>query len=550
MYARLLVFPTSLCADYSYDAIPALEGWTDLRVVGVCALAIGLLCASVVAFRSLFRGQLVAAGALVLLPMLPASNLFFHPGTMIAERLLYVPSLGSTLLCVAALRAAVAPRAKVQVVSSPTAGGQGVTKLSAGSRRRTKIAGMLLHVVLALCAGRTWTRNWEWASSEALFTSALSVSPGSAKVQLNCGVAAWDAGRPADAKAFLLRAEAIDDQGCQPQYWLGRVALDAKDYAEAARRFQKALDCRELDHDVFAREALEAMYREAIRVRPNQPDGYANLANILLLMKSFDEAGEHFRKALELKPDDPTYLANYGYLAIAQGDAVQAVRLLRKALAARPDFTIAQQHLSQALAMLSEEQRAAFNEVRSGSDGSVSDDASTATQEDGSTSTGAKTTTKEQKTKKKTTKKKKKQKKKKKKRGGVEEDSGGGEASASASQQTRTLPSAASSAAAAPASSIEDAQRPTTKDAAGATQAQPELPQKQNEAQVKPATEDATGTAQRSTSNKQKAESTEKVKQPKKAKNDRKEKKNKKAKKVKTDKKKTKKKKRKKTTTK
>ena len=40
--------------------------------------------------RLMRRGRLV-------LPMLPASNLFFVVGTMIAERLLYMPSIGFSI---------------------------------------------------------------------------------------------------------------------------------------------------------------------------------------------------------------------------------------------------------------------------------------------------------------------------------------------------------------------------------------------------------------------------------------------------------------------
>jgi hypothetical protein len=73
-------------------------------------VASGLVAWLVVGLARRSRLQLFAASILVV-PMLPASNILFPVGTVIAERLLYLPSLG---LCIAVASAfvAVARRAR------------------------------------------------------------------------------------------------------------------------------------------------------------------------------------------------------------------------------------------------------------------------------------------------------------------------------------------------------------------------------------------------------------------------------------------------------
>lgn len=94
------------------------------------------------------------------LPFIPATNLFFYVGFVIAERVLYIPSIGFCLL--------VATGARTLYV-----------------RLRTKGCKALL---LCLCAGlvllnglRTVQRNRDWSNEENLYKSGISVNPAKGK---------------------------------------------------------------------------------------------------------------------------------------------------------------------------------------------------------------------------------------------------------------------------------------------------------------------------------------------------------------------------------
>jgi hypothetical protein len=86
---------------------------------------------------------------------LPTSNLLFPIGTIMADRLLYLPSLGLLGCAVFAIYAAT---------------------------RNPRIAAAVLCVIVAGFAGRTWMRNEDWRSELAIATADLRTSPNSFKL--------------------------------------------------------------------------------------------------------------------------------------------------------------------------------------------------------------------------------------------------------------------------------------------------------------------------------------------------------------------------------
>lgn len=98
--------------------------------------------------------------ALLALPFLPAANLFFYVGFVVAERILYLPSVGYCLLV-----------------------GLGVGKLMDPRRgplrsQRKRYAVMAcVSVMLIACSVKTVYRNYDWRDEESLYRSAIGVNP-------------------------------------------------------------------------------------------------------------------------------------------------------------------------------------------------------------------------------------------------------------------------------------------------------------------------------------------------------------------------------------
>lgn len=104
-------------------------------------------------------GVLLMALAFLTMPFLPATNLVFYVGFVVAERLLYLPSVGFCLLV-----------------------GFGFGKLMdqlqlSKSPRHQQM--LLLSLCLVLCAlsARTIRRNLDWRDEESLYRSAVQINP-------------------------------------------------------------------------------------------------------------------------------------------------------------------------------------------------------------------------------------------------------------------------------------------------------------------------------------------------------------------------------------
>src|SRR5262245_31048583 len=95
-YAGLLLWPRHLSADYSYDQIPVIHSLADPLAAAGLALAIGVIAVGVWLLR-----RVPLCGAALLFTAVSASlttNVLFFIGTLLAERLMYLPSVGLCLL--------------------------------------------------------------------------------------------------------------------------------------------------------------------------------------------------------------------------------------------------------------------------------------------------------------------------------------------------------------------------------------------------------------------------------------------------------------------
>lgn len=153
-YLWLTIWPANLSCDYSYGQIPLARGsaadW--LACLFVIAAAIGVIL--------LYRWNRTAffLACFAFLNFVPASNLLFPIGTIMAERLLYLPSLG-LLACLVLAIYAVAERPKFAIA-----------------------APVVLGAIVCAFAVRTWVRNQDWQSELAMATHDVHISARSYKL--------------------------------------------------------------------------------------------------------------------------------------------------------------------------------------------------------------------------------------------------------------------------------------------------------------------------------------------------------------------------------
>jgi tetratricopeptide (TPR) repeat protein len=164
-YLWLVIWPAKLSADYSWAAIPLARGssadWAAWIAFVVFCAAIAFLCG-----RS--RAAIFFAG-LAAVTFLPVANLLFPTGTIMAERLLYLPSIGLIGCAVIALH-------------------------SISHRKHlSRFAPLVVGVAVALCAGRTWSRNADWKDDLSIATASLEAAPESYKLHRQRAQALFEA---------------------------------------------------------------------------------------------------------------------------------------------------------------------------------------------------------------------------------------------------------------------------------------------------------------------------------------------------------------------
>jgi tetratricopeptide (TPR) repeat protein len=316
-YLWLFVWPVSLSADYSYNAVPLFgwrpSNWEDAKALVALAVC---LCAGFLAVLLAVRWRRAGGPALFFLlfffvALLPTSNLVVFIGSIMAERFLYLPTVGLAGCTVAAILAL----------------GRHLPKRPSAM----PIAWTALALVCFAFTARTYARNADWRDDRSLWTSAVEVCPEAARPHYNLALEFERIpGGQSDAIAEYQAALRIDPAFAEAH----------NNLANALARIPSRLP-----------EAV-AEYRAALALRPNRAVEHFNLAITLSRMDGhLPEAIAEYREALRLRPDYPgAHNALANALAQLPGHMPDALAEYRAALAAEPDRAEFHYNLANALA--------------------------------------------------------------------------------------------------------------------------------------------------------------------------------------------------------
>lgn len=266
VYLRLLVFPLWLMPDYSYGEIPIAISVLDPLAWGPLILVVGLGCLVV---RWLFRRHFLSRVLGVLffvVAFAPVSNIFVMIGTILGERLLYLPMVGVALFV-----------------------GAVVSRLYVGDERRYVTLGLV--VLLGVLGVRTMMRNADWQNDVTLFLAAIHDGNRSAKVYYNLGVGYRKQGQYGNAlKAFEQLAELKADDAGSWKY-LGIVYAEQNRYVESAEAYARAVALDSTQVDLWKRLGemsvksenwvdAEAAFEHVLTVHADDVDARFELAKV------------------------------------------------------------------------------------------------------------------------------------------------------------------------------------------------------------------------------------------------------------------------------
>lgn len=252
---RLLVWPAHLAAIYSPPGTPTYDGFDPLLVAPMLTL-LALLALVVWAWR---RRPVLAFGFVwMAIAILPTSNIFFPSGILLAERTLFVPSIGFALIV---------GELAVWLLA----------RLRAERPRALRLAGLAFGALLAAGVARSADRHRVWKDNDALFASAVADEPLSYRAHYGQGGMLFTSGRKEKGE------------------WHFRVAMrlmprDSDVRMDLAREYTKVGMCG----------PAIPVYQEAIRISPRRPDARASLVACLLAEARFAEAREEAQRGLAL----------------------------------------------------------------------------------------------------------------------------------------------------------------------------------------------------------------------------------------------------------
>lgn len=403
---QLLCYPKWLCFDWSMGSIPLIRSFQDPRnMLSLFLYAVLTFITSRLLRAVNARADItcnvnnnnepcqcetnvridasVLGMAMLVLPYLPASNLFFYVGFVVAERVLYIPSMGYCIL--------IAIGADYLYKNMPNI--------------KYIWIGTLALLVISYMA-RTMQRNENWLNEESLYRSGITVNP--PKSYGNLGNILSQAGRKSEAEQAYRKALQYRPNMADVHYNLGLLMHEQGRYDEALESYQLAVQYRPtlalahlniglilvilgrkyeaetvfkhtagIDgtglkdpklHEATKTSALynlgklyadDGKHRLALKVferavttmpRSYQPQSLYNMiGETYARMENFSEAEKWYLEALKVKPDHVPALLTYAKLLARVNKSADAEKHFKRAIEIRPGDTASYRHYGQFL---------------------------------------------------------------------------------------------------------------------------------------------------------------------------------------------------------
>lgn len=332
---RLLVWPFDLLAEYQPRVIERHLALTPDGVAG----ALLLVAVAVLACAAWRRHRALAAGIMMIaIAWGPTSNLLFPTGVVIAERTLYLASVGYALVLAAAFTA--------------------LARLTS-----LRIAGTAAALVVLAFAARSWLRVPDWKDNRSLVLSSILAHPESYKVHQSAARVYIHLGDTATAlRSYRLAAELYPGDNYLLTE-LGGLQIEAGQTLPAIRTLRRAAAIGpewSQTRELLARALLQAdsvpaalaEARSAATSGPTRAGAARMVAAAFVRLGAGDSAAAVWPRFQRRggRPFERWVYASATWSALGRADSARAA--LDSALAAFPGDSLALRQVREAQALL------------------------------------------------------------------------------------------------------------------------------------------------------------------------------------------------------
>ena len=338
-YMGLLIFPHPLSCDYNFAQIK-IQALGDPGAFTGIILYLGLGIYSLIKFR---KKSIVAFGILFyLITLAPVSNLFFLGGSTMAERFMYIPSLGFCIILTHFL---------IRFTKT-----ESIKNRFKNLYRFFALNKLLFFIVLiigVLYSFKTISRSKYWKDDITIFSHDVKISPNSATAHFILGSSlarsvlnSANKKNQADtfniAKSHLKRAIEISPDYRTASSFLGFIYLSENNNDSAwfylKSGIEKAPDDPELNYYLGTALFNLQRYDEALKVlvhavalNPKNEDAYFKLAACYMIKADPDNGLLCYSKIIELNPNNAYAYFYAGQILRSKGDTVKANEFINKA---------------------------------------------------------------------------------------------------------------------------------------------------------------------------------------------------------------------------
>jgi tetratricopeptide (TPR) repeat protein len=316
-YLGMMLWPLRLAFYYPHPA-------SSIAVQSALAAAVLLFAISILCVHLAGRAPYLPVGWFWYLgTLVPVIGIVQVGGQAMADRYTYVPLIGIFIILA-----------------------WGIPDLAARYAVPLRVPAQVASVLIVACAVLTWQQVRYWKNGETMLRHAIEVTPDNYRAHSNLGQRLIDRGKPAEARAELLRALKIKPDEAFACFHMGLLDFRERNFQSAREWFEKAIRSRPgfvEAHIELARTLMQLKenqagmleFDRALEIDPLSPKIHQALALELVEEGKLEEARKHLLEAMQVSGRDPKSkmmlalvddrLGQFAEAAAVYADVIQAV---------------------------------------------------------------------------------------------------------------------------------------------------------------------------------------------------------------------------------